>query len=123
MSEDMIYKVQEAIACSRTWAETGWPVTFGPRNVEVSSLKQAQSLPKNFVFRQEAINYWNQAKLTGHDAAESGQKALHALKNSNISAADDALYFCQFIEKPFVEYSKTWLPLYESFKKEMLAVL
>ncbi|TLU81678.1 MAG: hypothetical protein FDX21_11450 [Chlorobium sp.] len=117
MSEDVIYQVEEAIACSEKWAETGWPVTFGPRNVEVSSLKQAQALPKNFVFRQEALNYWNQAKLTGHDTAESGKKALEALKSHNVPAADDALYFCQFLEKPFTEYSKTWLPLYEAFKE------
>ena len=118
MSEDVIYQVQEAIECSRKWAETGWPVTFGPRNVEVSSLAQAQSLPKNFVFRQEAVNYWNQAKLTGNDAADSGRKALDALKNGNFSAAENALYFCQFIEKPFVECAKTWLPLYEVFKEQ-----
>ncbi len=118
MSEDVIYQVEEAIASSEKWAETGWPVTFGPRNVEVSSLKQAQALPKNFVFRLEALNYWNQAKLTGHDAAESGKKALEALKSHNVHAADDALYFCQFLEKPFTEYSKTWLPLYEAFKEK-----
>lgn len=116
MSEDVIYQVQEAIASSRKWAETGWPVTFGPRNIEVSSLKQAESLPKTFVFRQEAANYWKQAKLTGNDAADSGQKALDALKNGNPSAAENALYFCQFIEKPFAEEAKTWLPLYEAFK-------
>lgn len=117
MSEDVVYQVQEAIDHSRKWAETGWPVTFGPRNAEVSSLKQAQSLPKNFIFRQEAINYWNQAKLTGNDAAESGQKALDALEAGDVAAADNALYFCQFIEKPFADYSKTWLPLYEAFKE------
>ncbi len=122
MSEEVINQVQEAIACSRKWSETGWPVTFGPRNTEVSSLQQAQSLPKNFVFRQEALNYWNQAKLTGNDAADSGQKALDALKNSNVFAADNALYFCQFIEKPFAEYSKTWLPLYEAFKEKRAGV-
>ncbi|MEI6652897.1 MAG: hypothetical protein WCL42_10035 [Chlorobiaceae bacterium] len=118
MSEDVIHQVQEAIACSRKWSETGWPVTFGSRNVEVSSLKQAESLPKNFVFRMEAINYWNQAKLTGNDAADSGQKALDALKNSNFFAADNALYFSRFIEKPFADYSKTWQPLYEAFKEQ-----
>ncbi len=120
MSEDLIYQVQEAIATSRKWAETGWPVTFGPRNVEVSSLKQAESLPKNFVFRQEAANYWNQAKLTGNDAADSGQKALDAIISGNLSAAENALYFCQFIEKPFTENSKTWLPLYDALKERLV---
>jgi len=118
MSEDVINQVQKAIACSRKWAETGWPVTFGHRNVELSSLKQAESQPKNFIFRLEAINYWQQAKLTGNDAADSGQKALDALNNGDLSAAENALYFCQFIEKPFADYSKTWLPLYEAFKEK-----
>ncbi len=119
MSEDLIYQVEEAITASRKWAETGWPVTFGPRNVEVSSLKQAESLPKTFVFRQEAANYWMQAKLTGNDAADSGQKALDALKTGKLSAAANALYFCQFIEKPFAEQAKTWLPLYEACKGKL----
>ncbi|NTV05425.1 MAG: hypothetical protein HGA59_02820 [Chlorobiaceae bacterium] len=119
MSEDVTYQVQEAIAVSKKWSETGWPVTFGPRNVEVSSLKQAQSLPKNFIFRQEAVNYWNQVKLTGNEAADSGQKALDALKDGNFSAAENALYFCQYIEKPFTDSSKTWLPLYEALKEKL----
>ncbi len=119
MSEEVINKVQEAIACSRKWAETGWPVTFGSRNVEVLSLKQAQLRPKNFVFRQEAVNYWNQAKLTGNDAADSGQRALDALNKGNFKAADNALYFCQFIEKPFAEYSKIWSPLYEALHEKL----
>ena len=119
MSEDVINQVQEAIVSSRKWAETGWSVTFGPRNVEVSSLKLAQSLPKTFVFRQEAANYWLQVQLTGNDAADSGQKALDALKSGNLSAADNALYFCQFIEKPFAEQAKTWLPLYNAFKGKL----
>ena len=119
MSEDLIRLVQDAIACSRKWSDTGWSVTFGGRNVEVSSLKQAQALPKNVVFRPEALNYWNQAKLTGNDAADSGQRALDALKNGNLSAADNALYFCQYIEKPFTESSKTWQPLYAAIKGEL----
>lgn len=119
MSEDVIRLVQDAIACSRKWADTGWSVTFGGRNVEVSSLKQAQALPKHVVFRSEALNYWNQAKLTGNDAADSGQKALDALKNGNLAAADNALYFCQYIEKPFTESSKTWQPLYAAIKGEL----
>jgi hypothetical protein len=119
MSEDVIQQVQGAVTRSRKWAETGWPVTFGPRNVEVSSLSQAKSLPKNFVFRQEAVNYWNQAQLTGNDAADSGQKALDALKSGNLAAAENALYFCQFIEKPFADSAKTWSPLYEATKERL----
>ncbi len=118
MSQDVILQVEEAISGSRKWAETGWSVKFGPRRVEVSSLKEAQALPKSFVYRQEAISYWNQANLTGNEAADSGEKALAALRNNDIAVAGDVLYFCQFIEKPFAESAKTWLPLYETFQQK-----
>ncbi|NTV45185.1 MAG: hypothetical protein HGB11_01375 [Chlorobiales bacterium] len=116
MFDDLIRQIQDAIASSRKWAETGWSVSFGPRNIEISSLKQALALPKNIVFREEAINYWKQAELAGVDTSASGQKALDALKAGNPKAALDALYFSQFMEKPFAEFSKTWLPLYEAVK-------
>ncbi|NTW49072.1 MAG: hypothetical protein HGB19_04935 [Chlorobiales bacterium] len=119
MFEDIIRQIQDAIASSRKWAETGWSVAFGPRNIEISSLKQALALPKNSVFREEAINYWKQAELAGVDTSASGQKALDALKAGNPKAALDALYFSQFMEKPFAEFSKTWLPLYNAFKERL----
>jgi hypothetical protein len=115
MFDDLMQDLQEAIDRSLAWSETGWPVTFGARNVEVPSLKQAEALPRNCVFREEAVNYWQQAVLTGHDSAESGRKALLALKEGRISAVDDALYFAQYLEKPFAEHAATWRPLYESF--------
>ena len=114
MVDDVITTLQNAIEISRNWAKTGWSVTFGPRNTEVLTLEQAQALPKNFVFREEAVNYWRQAQLTGNDAADSGEKALKALKNGNLSVAADALYFSQYIEQPFARYSSLWHDLYET---------
>ena len=96
MVDDVITALQNAIEISRNWAKTGWSVTFGPRNTEVLSLEQAKALPKNFLFREEAVNYWRQAQLTGNDAADSGEKALKALKSGNLSVAADALYFSQY---------------------------
>jgi len=113
MVDDLIVTLQQAIEISRNWAKTGWSVTFGPRNIEVLSLEQAKALPGNFVFREEAVNYWRQALLTGNDAADSGEKALKALKSGNLKVAADALYFSQFIEKPFAGYSRLWSDLYE----------
>jgi hypothetical protein len=115
MSEDLIRQVEDAIACSRSWAEKGWPVTFGPRNVAVSSLKEAKSLPATFLYRQEALNYWNQARLMGNDAGDAGMKALDALKSGNMRAAHDALYLSQYIEKPLADNARTWHPVYEAF--------
>jgi hypothetical protein len=116
MVDDIIITLQNAIEISRNWAHTGWSVTFGPRNTEVLSLEQAKALPKNFVFREEALNYWRQAQLTGNDAADSGVKALNALKTGNLSVAADALYFSQYIEQPFAGYSRLWRDLYETVK-------
>ena len=119
MYDDLIHQVQEAIAYSGSWAEKGWPVTFGPNNIEVSSLKQAQALPRNFVYRDEAVNYWQQVLLTGNDTAGAGRKALAALQEGNLQAAADALYLSQYIEKPFAASSATWAPLYEALKQGM----
>ena len=121
MLEGVIQQVEQAIAYSKSWAETGWSAQFGNRQTDVSSLLQAKALPKNAVYRLEALNYWNQVKLNGHDCAESGIKALHALKQGNVAAAHDALYYCQFIEKPFAESTNTWLPLYEAVKEKLAA--
>ncbi len=114
MYEALIHQIEEALARTAAWAETGWPVTFGFRNVAVTSLKEALALPKNAVFRQEAINYWRQVELTAEDTSAYGRKAIDALRQCNIESAVNDLYFAQYMEKPFAEYARTWLPLYEA---------
>jgi len=115
MMDDMIPMVEKAIETSSHWQDTGWPVAFGNRQVEVNSLKAAESLPKSALYREEAIGYWRQARLTGEDTAESGKKALGALKEGRMGDAQNALYFCQYIETPFEAAAKTWRPVYEAF--------
>ncbi|HWR00274.1 MAG TPA: hypothetical protein VN371_00285 [Chlorobaculum sp.] len=116
MMDDIILMVEKAVESSSNWSETGWPATFGPRNVEVGNLKAAEALPKNAVCREEAVNYWKQARLIGNDTAEAGRKALEFLKSGSFPEAEDALYLCQYLEKPFEGQSKTWLPVYEAFR-------
>jgi hypothetical protein len=116
MMDDMILMIEKAVESSSHWPETGWPATFGPRNVEVSNLKAAEALPKTAVFREEAVNYWKQARLIGNDTAEAGRKALESLKADRLAAADNALYLCQYLEKPFELQARTWLPVYEAFR-------
>ncbi|NTU97627.1 MAG: hypothetical protein HGA62_07445 [Chlorobiaceae bacterium] len=115
MFQDVISEVRKAVDSSRHWAETGWQVSFGPRAITVCTLREAEALPRNSVVRLEAQNYWKQAQLTGNDAADWGEKAISALDAGDLKGASDALYFTQYIEKPFSDSSKTWLPLYESF--------
>ncbi|NTW11216.1 MAG: hypothetical protein HGA26_07640 [Chlorobiaceae bacterium] len=115
MFEDVIGEVQKAVENSRHWAEKGWPVSFGPRNIAVNTLKEAEALPRTSAIRPEAVNYWKQARLTGNDAGDWGEKAIAALGAGNIKGAADALYFSQYLEKPFTEFSRTWQPLYDAF--------
>ena len=119
MYEDLIKKTEAAIDNSLHWAERGWSATFGPRQTEINSLQAAEELPDTFVYRMEAINYWKQARLTGHDAGVSGKKALASLKKGDLKDAEDHLYFSQYVEKPFEEFSKTWVSVYEAAKAEM----
>ena len=116
MYEDLIKKTEAAIDDSMHWAETGWTVTFGPRQTKINSLQAAEELPETFVYRSEAINYWKQARLTGYDAGVSGQKALESLKKGNLKDAEDHLYFSQYVEKPFAESSKTWVNVHAAAK-------
>ena len=101
------------------WAKNGWDVSFGPRQTKVTSREEAEGLDKTFVYKDEAVNYWKQARLTGYDAGISGQKALEALKNEDLKSAEDHLYFCQYIEKPFADSSKTWADLYKDVKEKI----
>ena len=98
MYEDLIKKTEAAIDDSMHWAETGWTVTFGPRQTEINSLQAAEELPETFVYRSEAINYWKQARLTGYDAGVSGLKALESLKKGDLKDEEDHLRFC--LHKP-----------------------
>ncbi|MBN1929005.1 MAG: hypothetical protein JW764_05645 [Chlorobiaceae bacterium] len=116
MMEDVIRMVEQAIETSSRWQETGWPATFGARNVEVPNLKAAEALPRNAVYRDEAINYWRQARLTGHDTAEAGRKALEALMRGDLASAGDALYLCRYLEIPFEKDAHTWQQVYEAFQ-------
>ena len=120
MYDDLIKKTETAIDNSLHWAERGWSVTFGPRQTEINSLQAAEELPETYVYRMEAINYWKQVRLTGHDAGVSGQKALESLKKGDLRDAEDHLYFSQYVEKPFAEFSKTWVKVYEAAKAQML---
>lgn len=119
MFEDIIPRVEEAVEHSRKWAENGWGMGFGPKNAPVNSLKEAESLPVSFIYREEAVNYWRQIRLMGNDAADSGEKAVEALKNGDIDAAEKALYLSSYIERPCENYTSTWKSLYEALKEKM----
>ena len=119
MHEDLIGRIMEAIGKSKEWAEKGWKVTFGRREVEVSSLHQAQSLPQNFVHREEAVNYWTNVDQTGKEAADYGKKAIAALERNDLKAVEDAIYFSKYLEKTFAAHTRTWEPVHEAVKREL----
>lgn len=119
MHKELIKQVQEAIDLSLAWAMTGWKITFGGREIEVCSLAQAQSLPENFVHHWEALDYWNHVAQVGKEAAAYGRKALAALIENDLKAAEDAIYFARYLERDFAHLSLTWKKVHEAVKKEL----
>ncbi len=119
MFEDIIPRIEEAVESSRKWAENGWNMGFGPKSVAVTTLKEAEALPVSFIYREDSVNYWRQVQLMGNDAADSGEKAVEALKNGDIDAAEKALYLSSYIERPCEQYTSAWKSLYEAVKEKM----
>ena len=111
MDKDLAHRLRQAIDRSRQWASVGWPVTFGDRGVVVSSLSQAQNLPANAVYRLVAVGYWQHVDQIGHEAAAWGEKALRHLVANNLRAAEAAVYYACYLERPLARYTTTWQPL------------
>jgi len=112
---DLIALVEQGVVRSRGWAETGWQRTFGPGGKEVCSLQQALDLPENFVYREEALDYWHNVKLLGRDAAACGEKAITCLQKGDLKTAEAWVYQALFIERPCEPNSATWKTIHESF--------
>jgi hypothetical protein len=104
--------LQQAINRSSQWAGHGWPVTFGPRDEIVSSLQQAEQLPANIVYRHVAVDYWNNVDRLGQEAAEWGRQAMRHLQQNNLKAAEDAVYFARYLERPIAQQTLTWEPVH-----------
>ena len=119
MFEDIIPRIEEAVERSRKWAANGWNMGFGPKNAAVTCLKEAEALPVSFIYREESVNYWRQIRLMGNDAADSGEKAIEALKKGDIDAAEKALYLSAYIERPYEMYTSDWKALYDAIKGKM----
>ncbi|MBF0382517.1 MAG: hypothetical protein HQL69_15960 [Magnetococcales bacterium] len=105
-------ELDKAIATASSWAETGWSMTFGPRNVQVNSLKEAHELRNGFPQRLEAISYWEDIKTLGQETAQHGKKAKAALEKGDLNGAINALYLARYMEKRVDENSPTWGPAY-----------
>ena len=123
MYEDLIGQVEEAVERSSNWASTGWKMNFGERALEANSIEEAKPLPNSFVFREEAVNYWNQVELSSKDAADAGKQALEALKKGDMRRAVDSVYLSLYIERPYAFGSKTWKSVYEAIQNEAQGVL
>jgi hypothetical protein len=114
MYNDLIEQVQRAIERSFEWARLGWVVSFGRLEIPVSSLQQAKELPENFVYREEALDYWSNVEQLGQEAAAYGKKALICLGKNDLKAAEDAIYQALYIERPCEHYSMTWRAVHDS---------
>lgn len=108
--------IEKALQVSKTWAETGWPMTFGKQLRPVNTIKEADALEESFVYRLEAISYWRRAKEAGAEAASWGERALASLKKGDLKDADDSLYFAVYLERPIRGDAPVWGPVYKKFK-------
>ena len=123
MYEDLIKLVEKGIDRSLEWAQIGWPATFGRNGIEVSSLQQAKALPENFVYREEALDYWQNVEQLGREAATYGKKTIISLKKSDLKAAENSIYQALYIERPCERYSKTWKAVHDSVIRKLASNL
>jgi len=117
MDKDIEQQLQRAIDRSRQWAIDGWPITFGDREVVVSSLHQAQNLPASDVHRQVAFGYWQNIAQLGLEAATWGEKAMQHLADNDLQAAEAAIYSACYLERPLAGHTRTWEPVLKSLRK------
>ena len=109
--------IEKALASSKAWAVTGWPMTFGKQLRPVNTLKEADALEASFVYRLEAISYWRRVQEAGNEAVTWGERALAALKKGDLRDADDSLYFAVYLERPIRGEAPVWGPVYKKFKE------
>jgi hypothetical protein len=106
--------IQKAIQEAQEWPVKGWKMEFGPKRIPVNNLEEANKLSNKFVYRQEALAYWERVAYTSEDVVQWGKKALEALKKGDIKEAKDCLYFAVIIEKPLNDKAPTWSPALHS---------
>ena len=116
MLEDLESPLRQAIDRSRRWAIDGWPVAFGERGVVVASLDQAQGLPVTAVHRLVALGYWHNVAQLGFEAAAWGEKALGHLAAGDIAAAEAAVYYAWYLERPLAHRTRTWQAVHEQLR-------
>jgi len=114
MGQNIEQLIQAAIDKSEKWHTEGWKVTFGTRSTEVNSLEEAEKLPRNFVYRLEAIAYWTRVKGSGAEAADWGRRALASLKKGDMTDVNDSVYYAMVVEKPINDKAPTWAPVVQA---------
>jgi len=117
--KDIAGDIEKALEATKSWAETGWPMTFGKPQRSVNTLKDANGLEESFVYRQEAQSYWRRVKEAGGEAVSWGERALSALKKGDIKDADDSLYFAVYLERPIRGDAPVWGPVYKKFRQHV----
>ena len=108
--------LEAAIKETEEWITKGWPVGFGPDQRPVNSVKDAEALPKDFVYSLDAKAYWRRIKVVASEALEWGRKALAAVEKGNLHEARDCAYYALFIERGFREKVPTWGPAIQALR-------
>ncbi|MBF0271377.1 MAG: hypothetical protein HQL98_04745 [Magnetococcales bacterium] len=108
---DVVKQLDQAIAESRAWSESGWTMTFGRNAVRVASLTEAKAQSDRFVNRQEALAYWRSVAEAGEETAVQGEKAKAALDRGDLRYAEGAVYHAAYVEKRLNKPVSTWEPV------------
>lgn len=111
-------QLRQAIDRSREWAAQGWPISFGHREVLVSSLAQAEALAAAEMCRPAAINYWRLVAELGEQTATWGEKALVRQAARDFVGAANALYYAAYLERQLGSRAGTWQVLVDSLQHE-----
>lgn len=116
MSDDIVSMIEKAVAETKAWSTKGWLQKFGSRKVEVTNLQSALDLPDTFVYKLEAVAYWNRVNRSSLEAADWGERALEAARKGNLKDAEDKAYYARFVEHPMREQAPVWGPVFQALQ-------
>ncbi|MDH5560650.1 MAG: hypothetical protein OEY59_07320 [Deltaproteobacteria bacterium] len=117
MKQEIKQEIAESLKKATNWTQEGWKTTFGPKNIEVNSLKQAQDLPKQFAYKLEAVDYWKTVGIIAKEVTLWLEKALVSFDKGDFKAVEDQVYFAKYVEKPYERVANTCKPLLDKIRQ------
>ncbi len=108
--------LETALKETLQWPEKGWSMTFGPRQIRVNTLSEAESLPAEFPYRMEAQSYWRRVKATAFEIEQWAKRALVSLEKGDMVDLADSVYFAMVLEKGLHSDAPVWRGIWEQVR-------